>query len=114
MDNDKFKLITNTKVLVSYINEIVINYPRVEYTLKDRLVNTSYELLRLIYFANVLDNKLIIQKEIIVNISMIDFYLELSYKNKCINLKKLQGLSRRLNEIRKMTYGWIKSNGSQV
>ena len=40
---------------------------------------------------------------------MLDFYFEKSYNKKCISLKKLNMLSSKLDNIRKMIYGWIKN-----
>lgn len=54
---------------------------------------TLYTQIRLIYKANLVRNRLTNQKDILVNISMIDFYLELSYKKKCISFEKMQSLN---------------------
>jgi len=43
---------------------------------------------------------------------MLDFYLEISYGNKYISLKKMNQGSRILDNIKKLTYGWIKNNES--
>lgn len=91
------------------MNSLVIYFPRVEYVLKDRIVNKGYDLLELIYLGNVMEDRLDIQKKILVDLSMLDTYLEFSYKRKCISLKKMQRGARYLTIIRKMVYGWIKS-----
>ena len=49
------------------------------------------------------------QKEILVNIAMIDLYLDLLLDIKIINRKKFMVIIRMLNEIRKMANGWILS-----
>ena len=110
--NDKFKVVINIKDFINYIDTILINYPRSEYILKNRLENTSYDLLELVYLGNLMEDRIDIQKKIICKISMLDYYLEVSYKNKCISLRKLNNASKKLDVIRKMVYGWIKSCGS--
>lgn len=110
--NNKFIIANKTKQLISSLNEIIINYPRSEYVLKDRIINTGYDLLELIYLANTKEDRLDIQKEIIVKICMLDFYLETSYSKKIISVKKLKSISLKLNEIKKLIYGWVKLNAS--
>lgn len=107
--NDKFKIVNNVKDFIKNIDKIIINYPRSEFNLKNRIENTSYDLLELIYLGNSCEDKDYIQRQIVSKISMLDFYIEISYDKKCISLKKLNLLSSKLDIIRKMIYGWIKS-----
>lgn len=108
--SDKFIVANEVKKYIVFVREIIINYPRKEYVLKDRLEKTSYEVLELVYFANMIENRLDIQKEILSKISMLDYYMEISYDKKFITLKKLNMGIKILNNIRKLVYGWIKSN----
>lgn len=111
-NNDKFKVINETKKFILYTKEILVNYPRKYYILKDRIEKTSYEILELIYLTNMVDDRLYNQKIILSKISMLDFYLEISYNDKIISLKKLNQGTRLLDIIKKLIYGWINSNGS--
>ncbi len=110
--NEKFIIAIKMKSLITSLNEIIVNYPRSEFVLKDRVTNVGYDILELIYLANTKEDRLEIQKEIIVKICMLDFYLEVSYNKKIISVKKLKSISLKLNEIKKLTYGWVKSSGS--
>ncbi len=113
--NDRFKLVTKCKDFIVFVNEIIINYPRREFILKDRIVNTSYDLLELIFLANLLENnRLDKQKTMLTKISMLDFYLEESYHKKCISEKKLNKGCRQLEEMQKMIYGWVNSDESRL
>ena len=112
MNKDKFIVVNETKKFILFINEILINYPRKCYVLKDKIERNSYDILELIYLTNMIDDRLYNQKVIISKISMLDFYLEISYKNEFISLKKLNQGCRILSNINKLMYGWINSNGS--
>ena len=107
---DKFKVIGETKKFISFLNDILINYPRKSFVLKNKLEETSYNLLELIYYTNLIEDRLDNQKKIISLVSMLDFFLETSYNNKYISIKKLNQGARLLNNIRKLTYGWVKIN----
>ena len=48
------------------------------------------------------------QIDICARISMIDFYLERAYVLKYISEKQLYNYTRKLEEIFKMTKGWMK------
>lgn len=50
------------------------------------------------------------QIDICARISMIDFYLERAYVLKYISEKQLYNYTKRLEEILKMTKGWMKSS----
>ncbi len=60
---DEFRIASYVKELIEYIEELVENYPRREYVLKDRMVSDGYELLELVYLGNVMDDRLDIQKK---------------------------------------------------
>ena len=106
--NDKFIIIKKIKIFIINLNDILINYPRKELILKNRIINTSYDILELINICN-LDNKKDNFNILLSKIFMLDFYLEISYKNKYINEKICNKKSLELESIRKMIYGWIKS-----
>lgn len=110
--NDKFKIIGEAKKIIMYLDDILINYPRKSFVLKNKLEETGYELLELIYYTNLINERLDNQKKIISFISMLDFYLEISYNKQYISLKKLNQGARILDNIKKLTYGWIKCNES--
>ena len=84
---------------------IIINFPKREYILKDKIETTSLEILELIFPANNTNNNEYIDI-ILSKISMLDFYLEKSYKRKYINKKVLERKVYELTLITKMIYGW--------
>lgn len=113
--NDEFQIVKNMKIFINSIDNIVVNYPKKEAVIKNRLLSDSLDILELIYLANYhkdIEKKEDIQKEILAKISMLDFYLERSYSNKYISEKVCINKSNQLNRITKMIYGWIKHGSS--
>lgn len=114
--NEKFLIIKNMKEFIMSLDNIVINYPRCEYFIKDRLFKDSYDILELMYKANYkIDDvkKKDIQLNILSKISMLDFYFEKSYKNKYISEKQCSNKCNQLLKITKMVYGWINNEGKR-
>ena len=109
-----FLIVKNMKQFIMSLDNIIINYPRKENVIKDRLLNDSLDILYLIYEANYSKNRRNIQIKILSKISMLDFYLERSLKNKYISEKECLKKSNQLLTITKMIHGWIKSDKSKL
>ena len=103
--NNKFNLEIKMKEFILDNDTIIINFPKREYILKDKIDTTSLEILELIFLANNTNNNDYIDI-ILSKISMLDFYLEKSYKRKYINKKLLEKKVYELIAITKMLYGW--------
>ena len=108
--NNDFVIIKNIKLFIYSLDSIIVNIPNRDKIIKDRLYNTSYNILYLVYRCNFnSENKKEYYKDILSNISMIDFYIERCLKSKYINNKVCEKMSKDLLKITKMIYGWIKS-----
>ena len=107
--NDNFKIARYIKEFILSLEEYLINYPRREFELRNRLVNDSYELLELVYLANYskLEDRKPIQIKCMMKINVLDFYIESSFKKRIISEKQSIKLSNKLLNINKMMYGWI-------
>ena len=115
MKTYSFLIVKNMKIFIQSIDGIIVNYPRKELIIKNRLLNDSLDILELIYLANYqrdIKEKNNLQMKLLSKISMLDFYLERSYLNKYISEKVFQNKCNQLNRITKMIYGWIKENES--
>ena len=110
--NNNFKIVKNLKNFINSLDNIIINYPRSELIIKNRLLTDSLDILELVYLANNtndINNRKDIQRKILSKISMLDFYIERSYKNKYISEKVCINKCNSLNTIARMINGWIKN-----
>lgn len=98
--NNEFRVLKHIKQFILSLDSILINYPKKEKVLKDKIKSTSYEILELILLANLKENRLQEQELIVVKLSMLDFYFEESFKKKYISEK--QAL-RKTNELSVIT-----------
>ena len=106
--HDRLIIATKTKKTIEYIEDTVRNYPHKELMLKNRLINTCYDLLENVYYAN-LTKDINSMKNVIVKIKMIDYCLKISCHRKLISLKKYESIGNYLLEINKMVNVWIKN-----
>lgn len=113
--NFGFKLLSNSEKTIDYINKQLVNYPRCELVLKNNIEKTMYLLIQHIFSYRIEDVyriKMKYLKDIVIDVSMLDYYMKVSYKKRIISVKKYESISRFLIEIRKITYGVIRSEKS--
>lgn len=161
-------VITKAKELIDITFTYTKNYPKIDrFTLKDKIRNTTLEILELLVEANevYIDYKLIkdlnksikamkekkkkmmgsqevdtnemlfveqklltlkltaatelntrlnkrrdLQNKVFAKLSMLDYYIEISYKKKLINSKKEQIWSEALTDVSNLLGAWIKSD----
>ena len=112
-NEEKFKLVSNIKKFILDSEKLLENIPRYDFYNRDRFRDDITEILHLVYLANSTDNiesKKGYQLDICARLCMIDFYLERAYVLKYISEKQLYNYTRKLEEILKMTKGWMKSS----
>lgn len=105
--NDNLIIARTARTTIRYIEKTTINFPNKYSVLKNNIISSCYSILKNIYRANILQ-ELNVKKEIIVDIRMLNFYLEKAYKKELINDKKLTSFINYLIEIDKMVRGWFK------
>ena len=108
---DKLIIADSIKKMITRIDVVVINFPRSEYVLRDNIIKTCYEMLELVYLANVMngEQRNLYQKQVLVKIKMIDFYLKISMEKKYLSYKRYEKLGNFLINISKELYGWVNS-----
>ena len=110
MEEDKLLIITRLKKTYEYILKSLENYPHKYIELRKNIDRTLFEMMELCYVANNGYEKEKNQILCLSKLSMVDYYLKLSYKNKIISKKKYESISKHLLEIKLMLKGWMKSN----
>ena len=109
MNINEFRIVKNIKKYILSLDKILVNFPRKEKILKDKIKETSFDVLELTYCANTLEEKKEIQKQIISKLNMLDFYFEYAHKCSFISEKQCLNKTNELLAITKMIYGWIKN-----
>lgn len=89
-----------------YIEKNTENFPTKYAVLRNRIINTCYDILECIYRANVFQ-ELSDKKEIIIKIQMLNFYLEEAYNKELLTHKKLINYGNYLLELDKMIRAWF-------
>lgn len=107
---NEFKLFVKSKSLLKYFEEnILINIPKVHSDYKKGIVDNLISLNENIIRANInegsIRNKY--QKEILVNIVMLDLYLDILLTLNIINKRKFMIVTNLLSEIKRISMGWI-------
>ena len=93
---------------VRYIEKNTSNFPKNYKVLKDKIISSCYLLLESIIRANVYQ-EVIYKKEVVVQIQMLNFYLEESLNKGLLTEKKFISYTNHLIEIDKMVRSWITS-----
>ena len=97
---------------LNYFNKKVVYFPKKEVVLKQNIEKTMYSIIEDIFSYRIEDTnriKLKYLKSLLIQISMLDYYMQVSYKKKIISPKKYISVSNFLIEMKKISYGVIKS-----
>ena len=97
---------------IRYIEKNIINFPKEYNVLRDNIIASCYDILKCIYRANILQ-EINDKKEIIINICMLNFYLEEAYLKKIISKRKFEIYVNHLIGLDKMTRSWLKYEKSE-
>ena len=89
-----------------YIEKNTENFPNKYSVLKNKIINSCYNILEWIYRANVMQD-IDSKKEIIVQIQMLNFYLEEALRKEILTKNKFLKYTEHLIELDKMTRAWF-------
>ena len=112
MKEEKFKIIQYIRELILNIDNNLDNFPKKEIELKNRIRNSSYDLLEIAYEANTIrekDEKLKLLYKLIAKLKVVDFLINICYDKQIINNKRYLKFGEKIDDISKFTTGWIKS-----
>ena len=112
MREEEFKVIEYIRELLIAIDKNMDNFPKKDIEIKNRIRNTSYDLLEIAYEANSttdVANKKDLLEKAIAKIKIIDFLLNLCYDKQIINQKRYFKFGDRMDDIIKYINGWYKT-----
>ena len=114
--NYNFKVLNNIYKTINYINKLLLNYPKREVVLRNNIEMTGYELVELIFAYNINNTDRIREKnlkDLLIKISMLDFYMRVSFDKKIISRHQYEVVGNFIIEIRKMVYGIMKKRNEE-
>lgn len=107
---DKLLIITRLKKTYEYVDNCLDNFPHKYLELRNMISATFLEMIEIAYLANNGVDRKKNQLTLISKLSMVDYYIKLSYKKELVSKKKYEGISRHLLEISNMTSSWLKND----
>ena len=90
---------------INYIEKNIYNFPNEYKVLKERILNSCYDILENVYRAN-LDQDINFKREALVQINMLNYYLKQALDKELITKKKFLSYGNHLTEIHNMVYSW--------
>ena len=108
---EKFKILQYIRELLIMIEKEMINFPKKDIELKNRIRNNAYDILEIAYEANTaeeIEYKKMLLLKVIAKIKVIDFLLNMSYDKGIINEKRYYKFGNKMDDIVKYVTGWIK------
>lgn len=109
-------ILDKEKYLMKYIEQYIFaSFPKADLGLKIKIESNMYDLIENTIRANInignIRNKY--QKEVLVNISLLDFYFGVIYDKQIIIKKRFLTVLRILAEIERMVKAWMGNEESK-
>ena len=102
-----FIIARTARKTIRYIEKNTINFPVRYKVLRDKIILSCYKILEDIYRANIFQD-ITYKKEIIIEIEMLNFYLEESFEKEILTNKKFISYTGYLLKLDKMVRSWFK------
>ena len=103
--NDNLLIARSVKKTINYIEKNIYNFPNEYKVLKERIINSCYDILENVYRAN-LEQNICYKREVLVQIKMLNYYLKQALDKEIITKKKFLSYGNHLLEIHNMVNGW--------
>ena len=103
--NDNLLIARKVRKTIEYVEKNIYNFPNEYKVLKERIINSCYDILENVYRANV-NQKREYKDEILVQIKMLNFYLKQALDKELMTKKKFLSYGKHLLEIHNMVCGW--------
>ena len=105
--HETFIIAKSARKTIRYIEKNTISFPNTYRVLKERIIDSCYNILESIYRANIFQD-INDKKEIVVSIQMLNFYLEEALQKELLSNKKFESYINHLIQLDKMTRSWFK------
>lgn len=115
--NTNFNVLNRIKKTNLYVEKLIMNFPKKEYILKNNLEKSMFRTIELVFTCNIQDSLRIKEKyfkELIIELAMINYYIEFAYERKFVSKHQREVVAKYLIEIRKMIYGVIQSERDKI
>ena len=103
--NDNLLIARSVRKTITYIEKNIYNFPNEYKVLKERIINSCYDILENVYRANV-DQDVKTKWEALVQIKLLNFYLKQALDKELITKKKFLSYGNHLLEIHNMISSW--------
>ena len=116
--NSNFQLLKCVQKTYWYINKTLVNIPKNEIIIKSHVDENMLKIVELTYSYLINSDNLRIRKsnikEILIKLSMIDFFILEIYKREYIKKKKYESITNYIIEIRKISYGLLNYENDNI
>lgn len=99
--NDNLLIARSVRKTITYVEKNIYNFPNEYKVLKERIINSCYDILENVYRANINQN-IDSKREALVQLKMLNFYLKQSLDKELITKKKFLSYGNHLLEIHNM------------
>ena len=110
--NDNLLIARKVRKTIEYVEKNIYNFPNEYKVLKERIINSCYDILENVYRANV-DQDVKTKWEALVQIKLLNFYLKQALDKELITKKKFLSYGKHLLEIHNMVSSWCGYEASK-
>ena len=110
--NDNLLIARSVRKTITYVEKNIYNFPNEYKVLKERIINSCYDILENVYRANV-DQDVKTKWEALVQIKLLNFYLKQALDKELITKKKFLSYGNHLLEIHNMINSWCEYEKSE-